>query len=294
MKRFFVCAAIAAAALCLCACKAIEYGFYQLLDHGPAVDDRVGELIDLTGGDVPAVSGGSYAFLVISDVHFGKTDEERHDQEFLNTLQALKASLSPSPSFCICLGDIADHGKKSELEDYKRVLVEPIEQMLGGKVYSVVGNHDVYLYGWNDFKETIWPHTSFYRFRLGNFSYYFLDAGSASLGTVQFNRLKAAMEADGSPNKIVSLHSPVYGGSDMRGGYYALQEESESTQLFTLFKDNEVRLILAGHVHRPAGTQLTPTMQEYILPTFVGDRQFAIVTVDDTAGTTTPQLFDYP
>ncbi len=285
-RQLFLAACAIAAAIGFASC---QYGFYQVLWHGPTVAEREGELRD----DIAAPAAARpYAFVVISDVHFGKKEPERHDDEFIAKLKEVQSSHSPTPSFCICLGDIADHGRRHELEEYN-TLCARIEAIVGGKIYNVVGNHDLYNSGWNDYKELVYPHTSFYRFRLGGYSYYFLDAGSGSLGTKQFEFLKEAMEAESGRKKIVSLHYPVFGSSQFMNDYYALQNESESTRVMDLFGKNNVRLILAGHVHTEEGTHISKQMEEYILPSYLEDYQFAVVTVNEAEDSISHTLYTY-
>lgn len=264
------------------------YGAYQVLDHGESVEEREDALKDFPA---PEVSGSRYSFLIITDVHFGKP-KTRRDSTFLSVLQAKIASgeISPAPSFGVCLGDIADHGERSEYVDYNRFLVN-VEGILGGKVYSIIGNHDLYNNGWDDFEDLVYPNTSFYRFVINNISYYFLDSGSGSLGKEQFNRFKSAMTSD--PNyKIVCSHYTVYGTSDFFQSYYSTQNTLEADQLITILKKNRAIAHIAGHMHANHHTNFG-TFTEYVVPAYLSNESFAVMTVDESNHSASYKVYSY-
>ena len=195
-----------AVTLLLSSCKPIELGLYKVFDHGPSVSERVGRLEEVPGPS-PAFYGGKFAFLVTSDVHFGNKSSSyspRRDEEFYDELRALKRSLPVPPSFGVCLGDVVENGNvEDEFEDYVD-WCRTVENILGtgNRVYTTVGNHDLYNDGWEYFEDHVYPYTGFFHFNAGGFSFYFLDTGSSSLGKKQYERFKNAVESDDKP-KIV-------------------------------------------------------------------------------------------
>ena len=283
-KKFFLLLIIP---VCL-AFNSCGYGFLTVLDHGQSVEERVGDLADIPAS---AVSGSTYSFLVITDVHFGNS-KSRHDDAFISCLQSKIAdgSINPAPSFAVCLGDIADHGNRSEFVSFNN-LVSRIENIVGGKVYSVVGNHDLYNEGWDDFEALVYPNNSFYRFAINNISYYFLDTGSGSMGKAQFNKFKSAMASD-SHYKIVCTHYPVYGTSDFFSSYYSLQNTLEADQLITILKNCKAIAYLSGHMHAEHSTNFG-TFTEYVVPAYLSNGKFAVMTVNEANHSATYKSFVY-
>lgn len=259
-----------------------SFGMYKVFDHGKSIEERVGDISEIAAS---AVSSGTYSFVVITDVHFGSS-KGRHDDSFIAEL----GKISPAPSFCVCLGDIADHGRDSEYDDFN-ALAGRVNAITGGKVYTVVGNHDLYNDGWEGFQSKIYPNTSYYKFKINNISYYFLDSGSGSLGKKQFNNLKKDMMQD-SNRKIVCNHYPVYGTADFFASYYSLQNTLEADQLLTLLKQRGALAYLSGHMHSEHSTSFG-SFTEYVVPGYLDNRKFAVVTVDKTNMTASYNLYSF-
>ncbi|MCR5763168.1 MAG: metallophosphoesterase [Treponema sp.] len=265
-----------------------SYGFQKFLDHGESVEERLCDLTDITAA---SVSGSPYSFLIITDVHFGNS-KSRRDDDFINVLQSKinDGTISPAPSFAVCLGDIADHGKRSEYEQYNN-FASRIEGIIGGKVYNVVGNHDLYNNGWDEYEELIYPYVNFYRFSIGSISYYFLDTGSGSMGKPQFNSFKSAMAND-SNYKIVCTHYPAYGTSDFFASYYSLQNTLEADQVLTLLKESNVIAYLSGHMHAEHHTNFG-SFTEYVVPAFLSNEKFAVMTVNESSHSASYESYGY-
>lgn len=269
-------------------CLSCSYGFHEVLDHGPSVEERLCTLTDISAS---AVSGSTYSFLIVTDVHFGNF-KTRHDDDFFSVLQAKIAdgSISPAPSFAVCLGDIADHGERSEFVSYNN-FVSRIEGITGGKVYSVVGNHDLYNSGWDHYEDLVYPNVDFYRFVINNISYYFLDSGSGSLGKQQFNMFKSAMASD--PNyKIICNHYPAYGTSDFFASYYSLQNTLEADQLLTILKKCKAIAYLSGHMHAEHSTNFG-SFTEYVVPAYLSNGKFAVMTVNESSHSASYRTYSY-
>lgn len=252
------------------------FGYEDLFYHGPDVGDRADELRTITTSKDSNVTfssiTGTFTFVIITDLHYGKNGVHQPEKKFLSWLD----SLSTKPSFCICLGDIADHGHDDEYEDYAD-FVEEIEE-LGVPVLNVVGNHDLYNNGWDGYKEYCYPYTSFYKFQTSGFSFYALDSGSGSLGKKQFNIFKKEIKNDPLP-KIICTHYPVYGDASYLGGYFTFQDEEESTQLISLFAKEDVFLIMDGHAHSYHRTKFKKNLVENNANAFFND-EWTLVTVD--------------
>jgi 3',5'-cyclic AMP phosphodiesterase CpdA len=253
------------------------YGWDEFFSRDNPVSTRADTLTDIA--DSPAGTNTDYTVIVITDVHFGG-DGTRPDDSFFEWV----SSLSSRPKFCICLGDIAEHGYKSEYTDYVAFTAK-LYNTYGIRTYTVTGNHDLYNSGWKYWHTMVYPYTSFYRLKTVHFSWYFLDSGSGSLGTTQYNTLKNAMNADSNP-KIVLLHYPIYADGTL---YLCLQNTYERDELITLFAKKNVKLVLDGHTHQYHTCDFG-SFYEFNVPGFLAKGQWALLTVNETTGTVHAEL----
>lgn len=271
-------------------CKPIELGLYKVFDHGEKVDERADRLVTIPS---PTVAPGSYSFVVVSDVHFGNSSYDRDDEAFYNVLRHLKATLDPAPCFTISLGDVVEKGgDEEEWEDYWN-WCKVVEGILGNRVYTTTGNHDLYNEGWDYFEDYTYPGTGFFRFEnpVNGFSFYFLDTGSGSMGTDQYDMFKNAVRKDSCP-KIVSTHYPAYGTSKFFQDYYVLQNTEEADKLITLCDQENVKLYLSGHMHVHHVNDLG-SFTEVVLPCYAVEHEFLIVTVHPGSNSITQVLHSY-
>ncbi|MFA6856010.1 MAG: metallophosphoesterase [Treponema sp.] len=257
------------------------YGINDLFGREDSVRTRAESLTQLK---IPAsVSGSdvSYTVAVITDVHFGADKSRNVDDAFLSWLDNLKET-SGFPKFVLCLGDVAEHGYESEIADYNTFCSKIRKYNI--EVYSILGNHDLYNGGWQYWKKIIKPETSFYHFKTNNFSWYFLDTGNGTLGSHQYSVLIDALENDNAP-KVICMHYPLYAQGHF---YFCLQDSIERNLLIAYFADSNVRLVLDGHTHQYNYTDLG--FIEYNVPGFLEKGRWALVKVDESAGTVTPEL----
>ena len=93
-------------------CKYYAYGLEEFFYRENTLDKRIDTLTELNETQIPQNLPDEYTVLVITDIHFGGENREkngaRKDRTFLKKIQAL--SESEKPEFCICLGDVAEHG----------------------------------------------------------------------------------------------------------------------------------------------------------------------------------------
>ncbi|MEE3312597.1 MAG: metallophosphoesterase [Treponema sp.] len=246
--NFFTAILIFSLSLISMTCK---YGWEQAIYRPDSFRRRADSITELTGdsttqGMLSALGGNTtYDVLLIADLHYGKKNVDRREDDLLAWIDSLPAS--KKPAFCINLGDSADHGKSDEYDDY--LSFESRLKTRVHAVYNVVGNHDLYNSGWDEWKDKMYPHTSFYRFETAGLSWYFLDSGSGTLGRPQIENLKDVMEDDPKP-KIVSMQYPSYSDDINMLSYFTLQDEHEVALLFKIFKENKVKLVLDGHTHK--------------------------------------------
>lgn len=271
---------LAALSFAFCSCQYYSYGLDEFLYRDGSIRNRSSKLKDLNiCEEVSALD--SYEILVITDVHFGGEgigkNGDRRDDEFFDWISSnFDGKEKPFPKFCVCLGDVAEHGLESEFKDYKK-FSEKLEEKFGIKTYNVVGNHDLYNAGWKNFEKYSFPNHSFYKFRTKNFTCYFLDSASGSLGDEQLTAFKRDMEYnEKGRNKLVFMHVPAYAGGLF---YFVMQNSIERNKFISYCADNGVLALIDGHTHKEITSNLG--FMEYNLPGYLEKRGWAIVSVDE-------------
>ena len=140
-----------------------------------SVDSRAKSIKEITD-ELPDITGQSkYSFLIITDPHFG-AGHERDDNAFIKKFEKLLQNQDKSlqPKFLVNLGDTLNAGKKSEARDYtafcEKIVnsAKKISNTDNFKIYTILGNHDLYNTGWNTWKKHIYPYTSYYHFELNS------------------------------------------------------------------------------------------------------------------------------
>ena len=240
------------------------YGTNNFLYKGNKVDSRVDYIHEID--DV--LSKGKtftekYRILVLADVHIGGRESKHEENELLSWLDKYKkCNETDYPLFALSLGDLVDHGKQEEYEDYLN-FVNKIESK-GIHVINVLGNHDLFNCGWEIYKEKVYPYKSLFHFNSKNFSWYAIDTGTGDLGIKQYNLLKDAFKKD-KKNKIIMMHYPL--SNTRRFSFLCLHDSTERNLLIDLFAQNNVKACLCGHLHEPKDADLT-VLQEYGNPSF--------------------------
>ena len=246
-----------------------NYGFYQLLFGEEDVDERFRGFSDLSGETVLSSSlglNGKYSFIVVTDVHIGASDVRSSKMnDFLDEISLLFESIDKTkiPRFIVNLGDTADGGHLSEYNDYnsylekiRKLAVEKnvVSSTEAFKIYTILGNHDLYNNGWTDWKKTVYPYKSTYYFSLSSgaadydslpFSFYFVDTGNGAFGTDQLDAFEKLLKSDPNPKMIFS-HYPFYSDNVP---FMALEDTTERNYLLSLFAKNNVKALFGGHVH---------------------------------------------
>ena len=269
-----------------------SYGNYMLHFNGSQVDDRISSIVTIPASELPAITAGSsYSFLIIADAHYGSSKTNKHTDRFIEkfTLALENADETKRPRFIINLGDIMDDGLQSEATDYlalEKKLKVIAKEKLGlsspddYKTFSIIGNHDLYDEdGWETWKKNFYPatkyRTSYFRFTLGSFSYYFLDTGNATLGLTQLEDLEKQLPSDSNP-KIVFQHYPIV----LDVSSFCLQNTLERNRLMRDFARSNVRNIFTGHYH-PGNSNDFGNFVEKTVKSFGYNDVALLVTVDD-------------
>lgn len=311
MKRFVFLVANFVMLILFASCSA--YGFFWGQFGDEDVDERSPSLTDFGTLDLSTQNqqvSSIYTFLVFTDSHFGSEKEQFNEDFFLAWFEGLYKNYSAGdskkiaklPRFAINLGDTADGGKEEQFIEYLRFeakLKAVANKYLYGeasselaqtfRVYSVLGNHDLYHNGAKYFENLIYPHTSSYFFRIDadskdsalGFSYYFLDTANGTAGTKQLKDFKKKLEVDPCP-KIVLTHYPIYaGGTNM---FMIIQNTLERNTILTYFAKNNVKQVYEGHAHSDYGFDFGKFREDVIGSLrFSGraERQCALVTVNE-------------
>lgn len=215
-----------------------------------------------------------YDFVVITDLHIGVKRQDAPllpDNQFIEWLSELPPE--QRPAFCLCLGDVADCGYEEQYVQFAE-LVSKIES-LGVKVYNTVGNHDLYQSGWDFWKDTCYPHCSFYKFNTSGYSFYSIDTGTGMIGSDQMKALKCALEEDPLP-KIIFTHYPLYTDTF----FFNFDDTPGRNLLMHYFAENNVKLYLAGHLHWLEKHEFG-SYESYALPSYRYKGQWTVVHVNE-------------
>lgn len=262
-----------------------KYGADNIFHAQNSVHNRDTSITNLTNTGFESLSS-SYTFAVMTDVHYGaiaiQNAPAMPDTDFLNWLDGL--SSSEKPKFCLVLGDVVDYGAAEQYPDYVS-FVNNIEAR-NVKVFNVIGNHDLYNSGFENWKTNCYPHTSFYNFQTSGFSFYGLDTGSGGPGAEQLASLKSAFTGDSKP-KIVFSHYPFYSSSFL----FSMTDTTERNIALSLFKKNNVRLYLCGHIHMYEVYDFG-SLKHQALPSFHYDGIWLLVTVNESDSSYTLTFYD--
>lgn len=287
-----------------------NYGFYQILFGEDDVDERFSGFSQVASPVLPENTGGKYSFIVVTDIHIGANDVHSSKiNEFVDEeLPSLFASEDSAkiPRFLINLGDTGDGGHSSEFSEFNEYfgsggkiqklakesgIVENAEDF---KIYSVLGNHDLYNNGWENWKSQVWPHTSTFYFSISSdssytpFTFCFVDTGNGTLGSDQTDAFEDLLKADKNP-KIVFSHYPFY--SD-QAPFMAIEDTTERNALLALFQKNSVASLFGGHVHTNFERDLGDFRQINTAALFKNG-YYRLVTVDEETSSVTSKLIGF-
>ncbi len=171
------------------------YGSWNIFDEGNDPDHRADSILNLTAGNDQtfknsgvAYLNGRYNVLVLTDLHFGADAVKAPFDTLYEWLDSVK-NTPDFPAFVISLGDSSDTGKKDDLKEYQSFCQKLLDNYNLKIVFNCCGNHDLYQGHWDNWKESCYPHTSFYKFETQGFSWYSLDTGSGRVGKKQYESL---------------------------------------------------------------------------------------------------------
>lgn len=292
MKKQVLLAFISVFLCVVSGCQYYSYGLDEFLYRDNAIRNRAKSIFDLTPiNNLEIPDSGVYDILLITDVHFGgeglSNNGNRRDEEFFEWIQKYYVDNGKAlPAMCICLGDVAEHGLLDEFKNYVE-FTDKLKSRFGITTYNVIGNHDLYNAGWNNFTKTCFPGTSFYKFRTPKMTYYFLDSASCSLGDQQLTAFKRDMEYnEKGRNKLVFTHVPAYAGGLF---YFVMQNSVERNKFISVCAENDVLALVDGHTHKEITSDLG--FVEYNLPGYLEKRAWTIINVNENSGVILKKTF---
>jgi 3',5'-cyclic AMP phosphodiesterase CpdA len=178
-------------------------------------------------------------------VHFVRKNPETNPNYLYVYLDSLVASSKNLPAFIVINGDLTHHGIQSEYNAYNSFVAE-IKSRYSITVFSTMGNHDCFNDGYKIFLKDLFPNSSYYGFSSSKISFYFLDTGNGTLGTLQLTDLQNKMKQD-TKEKIVFTHYPT---TIDKMSLSSLTNTKERAILLDLYNKTDVRFVCSAHSHQ--------------------------------------------
>ena len=197
--------------------------------------------------------------------------------------------------------DTADGGHKSEFKDYvdfENRIKKLAKDKLGDsdyKIYSILGNHDLYNNGAAEYDDLCYPYISSYYFSIDvsgkPFNFYFLDTANGTLGESQLSDFKEKISADSRP-KVVFTHYPVYAGAGESDALLMrLQNTMERNTLLTYFSKYNIKQVYEGHIHKRTWFDFKKFREDVINSFRYGEA--AVFTVNEATGTVSTEIIEF-
>lgn len=228
-------------------CGCSTHDFKGLLfPTGAGVEKRFEQSQEMTSdkpvATIPATE--EYVFYVCTDPHISNTDKNlrRFNDDLRNDAGA---------SFGIILGDCTD--VRDNLHAYLNAIAYSSERhQYDYSIFHLLGNHDTYFNGWEDFKGLVGPSVYWFEvdFTSGKDLYISLDSASGTLGGKQTKWLKnlLAERRHYYRHCIILTHTCMLYTDNTQGISGNLTIE-ETLGLMNIFRKNNITLVLQGHDH---------------------------------------------
>jgi len=186
----------------------------------------------------------SYMFYVSTDAHL--SDNTGNMLTFATALRN-----DADASFGVMLGDCT--GRRGSLPVYVEAIKHiPEQQKYPTEIFTLIGNHDLYFSGWDDFKKQIGPSVYWFEVDYGHGKDLFicLDSASGTLGNRQMEWLKDFLAKKRSRYRhcIILTHTNILytDNSQVSSGNLPMEE---TMTLLELFGKHDISLCLQGHDH---------------------------------------------
>ena len=217
-----------------------------IMPTGDGVDSRFGQSSKMNEDFKAAVinTAENYAFYVATDPHVDQTHGNLtvFNDTFRNDTDA---------SFGFILGDCIDI--TDNLPKYLEALAyDKARHICEHPVFHVLGNHEAYFNGWEDYKELIGPSVYWFEavFPGGKDLYIVLDTATGTLGAKQTRWFKGFIEKNraGYRHCAILTHTNFFytDNSQTSSGNMPIEE---SFALIDFLGRQKVSLVLQGHDH---------------------------------------------
>ena len=229
----------------VCSCSHFEIkGLF--LPTGDDVDSRFEQSAEMNEDLRSAVleTEENYVFYVATDAHVDQTHENLtiFNDALRNDTDAL---------FGVILGDCIDIS--GNLPKYLEALPYDSERHIcDPQIFHLLGNHDVFFNGWEDFKEMIGPSVYWFEtiFPNGKDLYISLDTATGTLGRKQTEWFRAFLEKNRERYRhcVILTHTNFFytDNSQISSGNMPMEE---SFFLIDFLSRQNVSLVLQGHDH---------------------------------------------
>lgn len=229
----------------LCSCNSFELKGL-LFPTGDGVEKRFEQSMEMNHDlKVESVEAQeSYTFYVATDPHINETH---------TNLSIFNDALrnDADASFGVILGDCID--VKDNLPMYLEAVDHyPERQTCNHKIYHLLGNHDLYFNGWDDFKASIGPSVYWFEviFDGGKDLFVSLDTATGSLGRKQTDWLRSFLKTKRTDYRhcVILTHTNFY-YTDTSQNTSGNMPIEESFALIDFLGKHNVSLVLQGHDH---------------------------------------------
>lgn len=186
----------------------------------------------------------NYEFYAATDPHVEQTHE---NLSIFN--DALRNDADAS--FGVILGDCID--VKDNLPKYLAALsYDPERHTCDSRIFHILGNHDAFFNGWDDFKELVGPSVYWFEvvFPGGKDLYISLDTATGTLGRKQTEWFRTFMEKNRRSYRhcVILTHTNFFYTDNSQTGSGNMPIE-ESFALIDFLGKQNVSLVLQGHDH---------------------------------------------
>ena len=232
-------------AIAICSCNRVDFkGLF--IPTGDGVEKRFEQSAEMNK-DLKADTvhtEGSYIFYVAADPHINTTHRNLtvFNGAFRNDAGA---------AFGVILGDCID--VRDNLPKYMEALAyDPDRHTCNHELFHILGNHDVFFNGWDDFKEIVGPSAYWFEVEAGTARdlYISLDTATGTLGRKQSEWLRTFLAENRQSYRhcIIMTHTNFFYTDNSQTGSGNLPIE-ECFWLIDLLGRHDVSLVLQGHDH---------------------------------------------
>ena len=197
---------------------------------------------DLNAGTVEV--DGTYLLYVCADPHINKTSVNLN---FFNDVLRNDGKAS----FGLVLGDCTDI--RHNFQTYMNALAyDPVRHLHNYDLYHLLGNHDLYFNGWEEYKKIVGPSVYWFEavFPEGKDLYISLDSAGGTLRRKQTGWLKSFISGCRHEYRhaIILTHTNFFYTDNSQSGSGNMPVE-EVYSLIDFFGKHDISLVLQGHDH---------------------------------------------